>query len=54
MTESTMTERVLLYGLKQFKMPREEAAAIVVYLEEDDQVLMIDYLVSIRTRLIRR
>ena len=26
-------------------MPSEEAAAISVYLEEDDQVLMIDYLV---------
>ena len=40
------TERLLLYGLKQFEMPSEEAAAIAVYLEEDDQVLMIDYLVK--------
>ena len=45
MKELTKTERLLLYGLKQFNMPSEEAAAIAVYLEEDDQVLMIDYLV---------
>ena len=44
-TELTKTQRLLLYGLNQFEMPSEEAAAIVVYLEEDDQVLMIDYLV---------
>lgn len=43
----TKTDRLLLYGLKQFDMPSEEAAAISVYLdEEDDQVLMIDYLVN--------
>ena len=41
----TKTQRLLLYGLDQLKMPDEEAAAIVAYLEEDDQVLMIDYLV---------
>ena len=41
----TKTEKLLLYGLKQFNMPSEEAAAISVHLEEDDQVLMIDYLV---------
>lgn len=44
--ELTKTQRVLLYGLRQFEMPSEEAAAIVAYLEEDDQVLMIDYLVN--------
>ena len=44
-SELSKVQRLLLYGLKQFKMPSEEAAAISVYLEEDDQVLMIDYLV---------
>ena len=47
-TELTKTQRLLLYGLNQFEMPSEEAAAISVYLEEDDQVLMIDYLVHHR------
>ena len=46
MKELTKTKGLLLYGLKQFNMPSEEAAAIVTYLEEDDQVLMIDYLVN--------
>ena len=47
MKELTKTERLLLYGLKQFKMPSEEAAAISVYLEEEeDQLLMIAYLVN--------
>ena len=44
-TELTKTQRLLLYGLNQFQMPRDEAAAIVAFLEEDDQILMIDYLV---------
>ena len=43
--ELTKVQKTLLYGLKQFEMPSEEAASIVAYLEEDDQVLMIDYLV---------
>lgn len=46
MEELTKVQRLLLYGLKQFEMPSEEAAAISVYLDEDDQVLMIDYLAS--------
>ena len=47
MDEFTKIQRGLLYGLKQFDMPSEEAAAIYAYLEEeDDQVLMIDYLAS--------
>ena len=46
MMKSTKTERVLLYGLKQFEMPSEEAASIATYLEEDDQILMINYLVT--------
>ena len=47
MDELTKIQGLLLYGLKQFEMPRDEAAAISVYLEEeDDQVLMIDYLVN--------
>ena len=37
-TELTKVERLLLYGLKQVEMPSEEAAAISVYLEEDDTV----------------
>lgn len=41
----TKTQRVLLYGLKQFNMPSDEASAISAYLAEDDQVLMVDYLV---------
>ena len=44
-TELSKVQRVLLYGLKQFQMPRDEAAAIVAFLEEDDQVLLIDYMV---------
>ena len=45
--KSTKTEDMLLYGLKvKFGMPREESAAIVTYLIEDDQVLMIDYLMN--------
>ena len=47
MEELTKIQRLLLYGLKQFDMPCDEAAAISAYLEEeDDQVLMIDYLVN--------
>ena len=47
MEELTKIQRLLLYGLKQFDMPTEDAAAISVYLEEeDDQLLMIAYLAS--------
>ena len=47
MEKLTMTERLLLYGLKQFNMPTEEAAAISVYLEEEeDQLQMIAYLIK--------
>ena len=46
MTESTQAENLLLRGLKIYKIPREEAAAIVVYLNEENQWLMIDYLAT--------
>ena len=42
--QSEKTRKLLLYGLKTFEMPTDEAAAIATYLTEDDQVLMIDYL----------
>ena len=37
---------MLMYGLKHFNMPSKDAAAILVYLQEDDKVLMIDFLVN--------
>jgi hypothetical protein len=40
----TKTERLLLYGLKMFKVTKEDAAAIMAFLEEDDHILMIHYL----------
>ena len=41
----TKTERLLLYGLNQFKVSKEDMKAIVLFLEEeDDQLLMIYYL----------
>ena len=41
----TKTERLLLYGLNQFKVSKEDMKAIVLFLEEeDDQILMIHYL----------
>lgn len=47
MEKLTLTERLLLYGLKQRNMPTEEAAAISVYLtEEEDQLQMIAYLMK--------
>lgn len=46
MDDLTEVENLLLRGLKIYKMPREEAAAIVVYLNEENQWLMIDYLVA--------
>ena len=47
MEKLTLTERLLLYGLKQRDMPTEEAAAISVYLkEEEDQLQMIAYLMK--------
>ena len=46
MDKLTKIDAGLLYGLKQFEMPAEEAAIISVFLEEDDQVLMIDFLAS--------
>ena len=46
MAELTKIEAGLLYGLKQFNMPATEAAAISVYLTEDEQILMMYYLAS--------
>ena len=46
MIDSPQVEDLLLRGLKIYKVPREEAAAIVVYLNEENQWLMIDYLVE--------
>lgn len=44
-TKLTKTERALLYGLNLRKMNREDMKAIVIFLEEeDDQILMIHYL----------
>ena len=40
----TKTERLLIYGLNQFKVSKEDMKAIVIFLEEDDQILMIHYL----------
>ena len=46
MKELTKIEKGLLYGLKvHFKMPKEESAAILTYLEEDDKLLMFHWLV---------
>lgn len=40
----TKTERLLLYGLNQFKMSAEDMKMIVIFLKEDDQLLLIHYL----------
>ena len=43
-TELTKVQKTLLYGLKMLKVPKEDAVAIVAFLEEDDQVLLIHYM----------
>ena len=43
---SNQVRLLLLYGLKQFDMPADEAAAIAAYLNESNQRLMIEYLAS--------
>ena len=43
-TELTKVQKTLLYGLKKFKVPKEDAVAIVAFVEEDDQVLLIHYM----------
>ena len=40
----TKIERLLLYGLNQFNMSAEDMKLIVIFLKEDDQLLMIHYL----------
>ena len=43
-TELTKVQKTLLYGLKMFKVEKEDATAIVAFLEEDDQILLIHYM----------
>lgn len=43
-TELTKVQKMLLYGLKLFKVTKEDAVAIVAFLEEDDQILLIHYM----------
>ena len=42
----TKTERLLLYGLNQFNVSEEDMKTIVLFLNEDEQVLMIHYLIT--------
>lgn len=43
--ELTQTQKLLIYGLRQFPLPEEDQEAIFLFLEkEDDQLLMIHYL----------
>ena len=46
MNDLTEVEKAMFYGLKQFKMPKEEAAAMAVYLNEENQMQMIKFLAS--------
>lgn len=42
----TKTERLLLYGLNQFKVSKEDMKTVVLFLNEDEQILMIHYLIT--------
>ena len=42
----TKTERLLLYGLIQFNVSEEDMKTVVLFLNEDEQVLMIHYLIT--------
>ena len=46
MREITDVKENMFYGLKQFKMPKEEAAAMAVYLNEENQMQMVRFLAS--------
>ena len=42
----TKTQNMLIYGLKQFKISKENRVSIALFLEsEEDQILMIDFLI---------
>ena len=43
-TKLTKVQRLLIYGLKLFKVTKEDAVAIVAFMAEDDQVLLIHYM----------
>ena len=45
-TKTTLTkvQKMLLYGLKMFKVTEEDAVAIVAFLTEDEQILLIHYM----------
>ena len=43
-TELTKVQKMLLYGLKLYNVAKEDAVAIVAYFEEDDQVMLINYM----------
>ena len=40
----TKVQKTLLYGLKLYKVVKDDAVAIVAILEEDDQILLIHYM----------
>ena len=43
----TKIQKLLIYGLKQYEVEEDDAVAIVYCMkEEDDQILMIDYLIT--------
>ena len=46
MDKLTKIQKLLLYGLKQSKVDKDDCVAIVYCMKEDDQILLIDYLVT--------
>lgn len=43
-TKLTEGQKALLYGLKLYKVAKEDAVAIVALLEAEDQILLIHYM----------
>ena len=40
----TKVQKTLLYGLKLFKVSKENAVALVAHMEENEQLLLIHYM----------